>query len=109
MNMTTHRERKLPRAPGLILCLAAGVLLLLGCGAEEPTAAPLPSLPSLPLPDSSGGISCRTPVGVGADFLEFVWEYELPEGGFFEVVVFDYNGAHKVLAKGEGHNPPEIV
>lgn len=84
MSATIHTDGGPRRTFGPIRALTLVALLLCACGPEESPARTPPA--------ASGEISCRTPVGEGADYSEFKWDCELPPGGYFQVAVYDYNG-----------------
>lgn len=81
MHEPIRRGRCRLASGALVACTLPLLLGSCGGGDDEPQGVP---------PDS-GELRCVLPEGAGSDLSLFEWEGELPEGGYFQVVVYDYN------------------
>ena len=70
-------------AGGALVALTLLPFLLGGCGGGDDDPPELPT--------DAGELRCVSPQGGGADLSLFQWAGELPEGGYFQVAVYDYN------------------
>ncbi len=86
MHNPDRRGRRLLATGALAACLLS--LFLGSCGGDdEPQQIPL----------DEGELRCVSPQGAGADLSLFEWAGELPEGGYFQMVVYDYNAGGQPL------------